>query len=44
MLFGMALTFGFFILGKAIDVAIKIYFDRRNENKRLNGIKDRDRQ
>lgn len=40
MVFGAVLTFAFFLMGKAIDVSIKIYLDRRNEKKRTNGTKD----
>lgn len=39
-LLAVVLPFVFFLLGKGVDVAIKIYFDRRNEKKRLNGTKD----
>lgn len=39
IILGAFMSFIFFMLGKAIDVGIKIYFDRRNEN-RLNGIKN----
>lgn len=37
---GAFMSFAFFLLSKAIDVGIKLYFDRRNE-KRFNGTKDR---
>lgn len=40
MAFGAMLTFVFFLLGKAVDVGIKLYLDRRLERKRLNGIKN----
>lgn len=39
-LLAVVLPFVFFFLGKGIDIAVRVYLDRRAEKKRLNGIKD----